>query len=56
MTYIIKTKIKEYIKSKDLNYSRSCDDVLDLVLLDLVDKACNRAKANGRVTLQGKDF
>ncbi|MBU0958108.1 MAG: DUF1931 domain-containing protein [Nanoarchaeota archaeon] len=51
---IIKSKIKEVVK--DLNVAGDFPDALDEVVKELVLKAGERAKANGRRTLQAKDI
>lgn len=57
-SYIVKSKIKQYIKSKGM---RSSSDLLDGVLLNLniqflLDNAISRAEANGRKTVMPRDL
>ena len=51
---IVKNKIREVVK--DMNVSGDFADALDEVVKELVQKAGERAKANGRRTLQAKDI
>ncbi len=54
----VKSKVREYIKSKDCNTSGDVIDgpALNNALIDILDKAIKRAKANGRKTVQEKDL
>lgn len=52
---IVGTKVKNYIKSKDVMSSSDVLEALNEVVYDALDKAVERAKANGRKTVQGKD-
>ena len=52
---IVGTKVKNYIKSKDVMSSSDVLDALNLAVYKLLDKAVERAKANGRKTVQGRD-
>ncbi|MBU0472424.1 MAG: DUF1931 domain-containing protein [Nanoarchaeota archaeon] len=52
--YIVKAKIKEL--SGDLNVASDFPDVLNEKVKNLILEAINRAKANGRRTLMGKDI
>ena len=54
----VKSKIREYIKSKGCNTSRDLidGDALNNSIIDVLDKAIGRAKANGRKTVQEKDL
>ncbi len=54
----VKSKIRDYIKSKGCNTSGDVIDgkVLNDRLIELIDKAVARAKANGRKTVQEKDL
>ena len=53
---IVKSKIKEYIKGKDCNTSSGLYDALSEEVKKALDKAIDRAKANGRKTIQPKDI
>ncbi|MBY9021424.1 MAG: DUF1931 domain-containing protein [Candidatus Lokiarchaeota archaeon] len=54
----VKSKVRDYIKSKDCNTSGDVIDgpALNNALIDILDKAIARAKANGRKTVQEKDL
>lgn len=54
----VKSKVREYIKSKDCNTSGDVIDgeSLNDCILEILDKAIKRAKANGRKTVQEKDL
>ena len=51
---IIKSKIKSAVP--DLNVSTEVADVLNTKVLKLLQEASERAKANGRRTLQARDL
>ena len=51
---VVKSKIKEY--SGDLNVAGDFADALDKEVEMIIQKACSRAKANGRKTLQARDL
>lgn len=51
---VVKTKIKEY--TKGLAVGSDIPEALDNVVKELLDKAVNRSKANGRKTLQARDL
>ena len=54
----VKSKVREYIKSKGCNTSGELIDGASLnnAMLEILDKAIGRAKANGRKTVQEKDL
>jgi len=54
----VKSKIRDYIKSKDCNTAGDLidGDALNNAIVELLDKAIARAKANGRKTVQEKDL
>ena len=51
---IVKSKIKAAVK--DLNVSSDVAEALNKKVLQLLDEAAQRAKANGRRTLQARDL
>lgn len=53
-----KSKIREYIKSKGCKTSGDLvdGDTLNDIIVDILDKAIERAKANGRKTVKKSDF
>jgi len=54
----VKSKVRDYIKSKGCNTSGDVIDgpALNNAMVDILDKAIARAKANGRKTVQEKDL
>jgi len=54
----VKSKVREYIKSKECNTSGDVIDgpALNNAIIGILDKAIGRAKANGRKTVQEKDL
>ncbi|MEJ2295041.1 MAG: hypothetical protein P8Y23_09740 [Candidatus Lokiarchaeota archaeon] len=54
----VKSKVREYIKSKGCNTSGDLIDgnALNDAIVHVLDKAIARAKANGRKTVQEKDL
>lgn len=54
----LKSKIREYIRSKGCNTSGDLIDgqALNNAIVDILDKAVSRAKANNRKTVQAKDL
>jgi histone H3/H4 len=54
----VKSKVRDYIKSKDCNTSGDVIDgpALNNAIVGILDKAIGRAKANGRKTVQEKDL
>jgi len=57
-TLFVKSKVKEYIKSKGCNTASEVLDGLKLnaILIELLEKAVTRAKANNRKTVQERDL
>ena len=53
---IVKSKIREYLKEKDLSFSVEADDVLSNVVAKLLDRAGERAQANNRRTIKSRDL
>ena len=54
----VKSKVREYIKSKECNTSGDVIDgpALNEAIIGILDAAIARAKANGRKTVQEKDL
>lgn len=54
----VKSKVREYIKSKGCNTSGDLidGDSLNNAVIEVLDAAIGRAKANGRKTVQEKDL
>ncbi len=53
---VVKSKVKEYIKKKDIRVSGDFFEALNKVVKWKLDKAIERATANGRKTLRGFDL
>ncbi|MBM3247770.1 DUF1931 domain-containing protein [Candidatus Pacearchaeota archaeon] len=54
MSLIVKAQIKEH--AKDLNVAGDFAEALDKEVATLIAKAVERAKANGRKTIQSRDL
>ncbi len=54
----VKSKVREYIKGNECNTSGDLIDgpALNDVIINVLDKAIARAKANNRKTVQEKDL
>jgi len=54
----VKSKVRDYIKSKGCNTSGDLIDgaALNNAMIEVLDKAIGRAKANNRKTVQEKDL
>lgn len=57
MSYIVKSKkIRTLAKSKfGVGMSKSADPVIASAIEDIIEKAANRAKANGRKVIKARD-
>ena len=53
---VVQSKVKDYIKSKDLHSSGDSVDALNDAVYELIDKAIARTKANKRGTVSAKDI
>lgn len=53
---VVASKIKEAIKGHGLNTAGDAAEGLNAVVVSLVEKACARAKSNGRKTVRPEDF
>ena len=54
----VKSKVREYIKGKNLNTASAVLDgeALNKIIIDMLDKAVARAQANGRKTVKERDL
>ncbi|MFO8018139.1 MAG: hypothetical protein R6U96_05850 [Promethearchaeia archaeon] len=54
----VKSKVREYIKAHDCNTSKSVvdGDKLNERIVNILDYAIDRAKANGRKTVKPRDI
>ncbi|TXT55597.1 MAG: hypothetical protein BAJALOKI2v1_640009 [Promethearchaeota archaeon] len=57
-TLFVKSKVRDYIKSKGLNTSGAVidGDALNKRIIEMLDRAIERAKGNKRKTVQEKDL
>jgi histone H3/H4 len=57
-TFFVKSKVREYIKSKGCNTSSAVLDgaALNDYIMWYLDKAVERAKGNGRKTVKARDL
>jgi len=57
-TLFVKSKVREYIKSNNLNTSSGVLDgeVFNGLIVQILDNACARAKGNGRKTVKARDL
>ena len=54
----VKSKVREYIKGKDCNTSSAIldGDALNNIIIEILDKAIGRTKANNRKTVSERDI
>ncbi|HUW89151.1 MAG TPA: hypothetical protein VMV43_01385 [Candidatus Nanopelagicaceae bacterium] len=54
----VKSKVREHIKANDLNTSSGVldGDTLNGLITAFLDRACERAKGNGRKTVKARDL
>ena len=53
---VVVSKLKNYIKSKDMNTSQKFIEVLSDKVRDLCDEAINNAQKDNRKTVMDRDF
>lgn len=53
---VVKSKVREYAKKKKLNLGGDASEALSREVARLVDRAAERAKANRRSTIKGRDI
>ena len=53
---IIKSNIRAAVKEKIANVAGEVEEALNKKVQEILDKACERAKANGRRTLHARDL
>lgn len=53
---VVKSKVREYAKKKKLNLGGDAAEALSREVVRLVDRAAERAKANRRSTIKGRDI
>lgn len=54
----VKSKVREFIKGKECNTSSGVldGDTLNKIIMELLDNAIRRAKANNRKTVKARDL
>jgi len=53
---IIKSNIRKAVKDKIANVAEEVEQALNKKVQEMLDKACERAKKNGRRTLHARDL
>ena len=53
---VVKSKVREYAKKKKVNLGGDAAEALSREVMRLVDRAVERAKANRRSTVKGRDI
>ena len=53
---VVKSKVREYAKGKNIRLSGETFDALTKIVAFKLDKAIERAKGNGRKTVKGYDL
>ncbi len=53
---VVKSKVREYAKKKKMNLGGDAVEALTREVTRLVDRATERAKANRRSTIKGRDI
>lgn len=56
MAVVVKSAVAEVAKSADIRVSSETYDALDNKVTEILSKAIERAKANGRKTLMAQDL
>jgi histone H3/H4 len=54
--YVVVSKVKDLVSSKDMNSSSDLADGLDKLVAENLARAIARCKANGRKTVSAKDL
>lgn len=53
---VVRSKVKEYAKKKKMSFGGDAATALSKEVACLIDKAVERAKANRRSTVKGRDI
>lgn len=53
---VVASKVRQFVRSKDVNMSSEVIDALNGVIAELITKAVGRTQANGRKTLRPADL
>ena len=54
--YVVKSKVRDYIRKKKMSFGGDAADALSKEVQRIVDRAVERAKANRRSTIKGRDI
>jgi histone H3/H4 len=54
--YVVRSKVRDLAKKKKMNLGGDAADALSKEIARLVDRAADRAKANRRTTIKGRDI
>ena len=55
-TYVYASRVKEYAKSLGMRFSGDAMAAVNMYMEEMIKKAADRAKANGRKTIQKQDL
>ena len=53
---VVRSKVREYAKKKKMSFGADAADALSKEVARLIDRAAERAKANRRSTVKGRDI
>jgi histone H3/H4 len=53
---VVKSKVRDYAKKKKMSFGGDAADALSKAVACMVDRAIERAKANRRSTVKGRDI
>ena len=53
---VIKSKVRQYAKKKKMSFGGDAAEALSKEVTRLIDRAVERAKANRRSTIKGRDI
>lgn len=56
MSYVVASAIKEYLKKQGMMTAGDFPEAASSALEKMLKAACDRSKANGRVTVRGHDL
>ena len=53
---VVKSAVGDYLRSKEFKVSSELYDALNVILKELLDRACKRCESNGRKTVMVQDL
>jgi histone H3/H4 len=56
MSYVVASAVKDFVNKKGMNAAGDLAESASAFLAAALDKACSRAKANGRKTVRPEDL